>query len=71
VIVKIQKPLAWTPEEGPTVLIYNRDRSLEVQVPFTKTWAVWFGPKLKRYARAYITKNKQLVIGRVVSDRDW
>jgi hypothetical protein len=69
-IVKCQKPLAWARGEHPTVLVYNESRSTFVQVPYTIKWANWFGSSLKRYAQVYYRNNK-LVIGRVVSDRDW
>jgi hypothetical protein len=69
-IVKCQKPLAWAPEEGPEVLIYDESQSIMFLVPYTVKWTAWFGHKKKRYAQAYYRNNK-LVIGRVVSDRDW
>jgi hypothetical protein len=69
-IVKLQKPLVWPAEEQPTVLVYNRDRSIEIQIPYTEKWSAWFGSRLKRYAQTYY-RNNELVIGRVVADQNW
>jgi hypothetical protein len=67
-IIKVQKPLFTTGQ--PTVLIYNKDRSVMFQEPYTAEWADWFGTELKRYARAHI-EGTIVVIDRVVADRPW
>ena len=67
-IVKCQKPLFTT--GCPTVLIYNKSRSIQQQTTYTREWQEWFGRKLKRYAQAKI-EGTELVIGEVVEDRNW
>jgi hypothetical protein len=68
-IIKIQKPIVTT-EEVPQALIYDRDRTVQLTVPFTDVEEL-FGPfQLKVYARAKI-KGKNLVIQDVVPDQDW
>jgi hypothetical protein len=68
-IVKIQRPL-FSSNECPTVLIYNKDRTVEYQTPYNNEWETWFGDKLKRYTKAYLHKGI-LVIKQPVQDKSW
>lgn len=64
-IVKVQKPLL-----GNDVLIYNRSRSVQILVPYTREWKKWFAGHLKRYAKAHL-EGTELVIDKIAEDRNW
>ena len=67
-IVKIQRSI--TSSEGPSMLIYNQDRSIMEQLPLPPEMERWFGKRLKRYAEARIVSS-QLIIDHEVPDQDW
>ena len=68
-IIKIQRPLAGT----PNVLIYDRTRKYQRLEKFTKKWRSYFksfGNPLKIYAKCHI-EGTILCIDYVVKDKNW
>lgn len=73
-IVKIQRPLIST-QEDPPVLIYNRSRTHEIEVPYSNVQSMFEPPEaidnpLKIYVKAKM-KGTLLHLGRRVEDQDW
>jgi hypothetical protein len=67
-IVKLQLPLSTN--TLPTILVYNKSRSVEGQFAVTPEWLKWFGSRLKIYASAHFL-GTELIVDRKVTDRTW
>jgi hypothetical protein len=67
-IVKVQRSLGST--GPPSILIYNKDRSLMEQLPLTKEMDKWFGSRFKKFAEARM-EGTELVIQNEVPDQSW
>jgi hypothetical protein len=74
-IVKVQCPLVWPRGQEPTILIYNKSRTVELQAPYTEQWQAMFAimePALKLFFRAKIVDGKLDITGRPLNyDPGW
>lgn len=74
-ILKVQKPLSWSPGHPPTVLIYNRDRSVFFEEPYDAGWEKFFGPDLKAYVEAHVAQSPgvgaRVVGAKRVTNQPW
>lgn len=68
-IVKIQKPLMTNGQE-PMALIYNRSKSVWLNIPFHMVSELFQNDELKIYADVKI-KNKKLIIREFVDEQDF
>lgn len=68
-IVKIQRSLFSNKGEA-TMLIYNRDRRIQLILPLDPAVQEELGERPKGYFRAQ-THGSELVIGELVADEDW
>ena len=69
-IIKVQRPL-FTTEPNPQVLVYNQDRSICQQFPFTEELQELFRDDvLKLYFEATI-RNGELTLVNNIEQQDW
>ena len=66
-IFKIQRPLAG---DMCQVLVYNKDRSIESQVPMTTDLQKLFGSRAKIYHMAKV-EGGELILGEPVEPQEW
>jgi len=51
-IVKVQLPISWTPEEKPMALVYNEDGSIYVQIDITPELRAEMNGSVKQFFEA-------------------
>ena len=74
IIVKIQKPLMSNVEGTPPYLIYNKDRTVQLQIEADKTLRQLMKKYDKRYFHAELITNGKaydLKIGKPTTTQDW
>lgn len=64
-IVKIQRPLMTNGEE-PMALLYDRDRTFQVQVPLSHVEQLFKGNEVKAYCRAELDEDGLLRLGKKI-----
>jgi hypothetical protein len=69
-IVKLQLPLVTT-EPVPLALIYNEDRSYQVQVPVTAEIKRKMKGDVKAFFELHIGPGYEAILGKRVACREW
>jgi hypothetical protein len=69
-IVKIQLPLVST-EPVPLALVYNEDRSYQVQIPVTAEIKKRMGEDVKAFFELHVGPGFETYIGKRVAWRSW
>ncbi len=68
-IVKIQKPMI-SDEDVPMSLLYNRDRTVMIMIPFADVAELFGTYQMKVYVRAQL-EGKNLILEDIVSNQDF
>lgn len=68
-IVKMQRPLT-TNATFPEILIYNKDKSFMLQLPYTFKMRKLFAGRHKIYCKVHI-KDKELFIDKEIKEKSW
>lgn len=69
-IFKVQRPICSSTNDMP-VLIYNKDRSIYSQIPFSQEIAKFMGTDYKIYVRGNINENGIFNIVEKVGNQPW
>lgn len=70
-IVKVQRSIQTNSSEGPQLLVYNQDRTVEYQAPLPDEVKKWMGDRYKLYCKGKLTEDGLIHFGKIVPDQAW